>query len=203
MGTALSIDLVGKGWQVAMADIQPNADLQKMLGGGASHHHCDVADYDSQATCFEEVWNRYGRLDALCANAGIVDQSSIFIFDQRNSDKTPPKPNLLCTDVDYKGVVYGTQLAIHFMRKNKVPGGNIVATGSVAAVVPHESYPEYDGAKAAVVNFVRAVSRVLKVKENIRINVVLPGIVHTNIIPPAMVAAVSPEWWVFARSGFK
>jgi short-subunit dehydrogenase len=68
------------------------------------------------------------------------------------------------------------------MRKNKVPGGNIVATGSVAAVVPHESYPEYDGAKAAVcallpfivaveaesdisqvVNFVRAVSRVLKI----------------------------------------
>jgi NAD(P)-dependent dehydrogenase (short-subunit alcohol dehydrogenase family) len=31
-------------------------------------------------------------------------------------------------------------------------------------------------------------------KENIRINAVLPGIVHTNIIPPEMVAAVSPEW---------
>lgn len=67
-----------------------------------------------------------------------------------NVGRIPPKPNLLCTDVDYKGVVYGTQLAIHFMRKNKVPGGKIVATGSVAAIVPHESYPEYDGAKAAV-----------------------------------------------------
>lgn len=102
---------------------------------------------------------------------GIDTVSSIFIFDHRNSDKydsdlrklrvvilleadmtvrIPPKPNMLCTDIDYKGVVYGTQLAIHFMRKNKVPGGNIVATASVAAVVPHESYPEYDGAKAAV-----------------------------------------------------
>jgi NADP-dependent 3-hydroxy acid dehydrogenase YdfG len=57
---------------------------------------------------------------------------------------------LLCTDVDYKGVVYGTQLAIHFMRKNRTPGGKIVVTASVAGVVPHESYPEYDGAKAAV-----------------------------------------------------
>ena len=92
--------------------------------------------------------------------------------------RIPPEPDLLCTDVDYKGVVYGTQLAIHFMRKNKVPGGKVVATGSVAAVVPHESYPEYDGAKAAVrcvemsvgshadiakvVNFVRATARVLK-----------------------------------------
>lgn len=64
--------------------------------------------------------------------------------------RIPPKPNLLCTDVDYKGVVYGTQLAIHFMRKNKTPGGSIIATASLAAIHPHETYPEYDGAKAAV-----------------------------------------------------
>lgn len=67
-----------------------------------------------------------------------------------DSYRIPPKPDLLCTDVDYKGVVYGTQLAIHFMRKNKTPGGSIVATASIAAVHPHETYPEYDGAKAAV-----------------------------------------------------
>ena len=74
MGTALSVDLVSKGWQVAMADIQPNAELQQKLGDNASYHHCDVADYDSQATCFQAVWDKYGRLDALCANAGIVDK---------------------------------------------------------------------------------------------------------------------------------
>lgn len=79
------------------------------------------------------------------------------------------------------------------MRKNEIPGGKIVATASVAAIVPHESYPEYDGAKAAVVNFVRATARVLKhvsnfktrsefygcltirKKENITINTVCPG----------------------------
>jgi NAD(P)-dependent dehydrogenase (short-subunit alcohol dehydrogenase family) len=64
------------------------------------------------------------------------------------------------------------------MRKNKLPGGKIVATASAAAIVPHETYvqsslrpagylpasryPEYDGAKAAVVNFVRATARILK-----------------------------------------
>jgi NAD(P)-dependent dehydrogenase (short-subunit alcohol dehydrogenase family) len=75
--------------------------------------------------------------------------------------RIPPKPDLSTTDVDFKGVVYGTQLAIHFMRKNRVPGGKIVATASVAAIVPHETYPEYAGAKAAVVNFVRATARIL------------------------------------------
>ncbi|KAF2492232.1 NAD(P)-binding protein [Lophium mytilinum] len=172
MGQGLSRDLVSKGWRVAMADIQPNAELSKELGEGAEFFETNVADYDSQARTFQAVFDKYGRIDALCANAGIVDRSSIYIFDYRGSDKIPPAPNTLCTDVDYKGVVYGTQLAIHFMRKNKVPGGKIVTT---------------------VLNFVRATSRVLKIKENITTNAVLPGIVHTNIIPQAMVDAVSPE----------
>lgn len=55
--------------------------------------------------------------------------------------------------------MYGTQLAIHFMRKNATPGGSIVATGSIAAVHPHETYPEYDGAKAAVRPLLRIISR--------------------------------------------
>jgi hypothetical protein len=107
--------------------------------------------------------------------------------------RIPPPPNLVCTDVDWKGVVYGTQLAVHFMRKNKTPGGNIICTVSAAALYPHETYPEYDGAKAAVLNFIHATGRLLKAKENIKIGGVLPGIVQTNIIPPEMIAAVAPD----------
>ena len=81
--------------------------------------------------------------------------------------RIPPAPNLLCTDIDYKGVIYGTQLAIHFMRKNATPGGKIVATASVAGIYPHETYPEYNGAKAAVINFVRGVAPVLKLVSSI------------------------------------
>jgi NAD(P)-dependent dehydrogenase (short-subunit alcohol dehydrogenase family) len=66
------------------------------------------------------------------------------------TDRIPPKPDLLCTDVDYKGVVYGTQLAVHFMRKNKNPGGKIVATISAAALYPHETYPgQYPNTRAS------------------------------------------------------
>src|SRR6201995_2215031 len=79
------------------------------------------------------------------------------------------------------------------MRKNKTPGGHIVCTCSAAALYPHETYPEYDGAKAAVLNFIHATGRLLLAKENIKIGGVLPGIVATNIIPPEMVAAVSSD----------
>ncbi|KAF2659221.1 15-hydroxyprostaglandin dehydrogenase [Lophiostoma macrostomum CBS 122681] len=174
MGMAIVRSLVKRGWKVAIADINENEEFAAELGEESMFCKCNVADYDSQASMFQAVYEKYGRLDALCANAGIVDKSSIFIFEHRGSDKIPPKPDLLCTDVDYKGVVYGTQLAIFFMRKNATPGG-------------------YDGAKAAVVNFVRGTARVLKNKENISINAVCPGIVHTSIIPQEMVDAVSPE----------
>lgn len=90
MGEALTEDLVSKGWQVAMADIKQNTDLASKLGASASFHHCDVADYDSQAGAFQEIWDKYGRLDALCANAGIVDKSSIYIFGHRGSDMYVP-----------------------------------------------------------------------------------------------------------------
>ncbi len=154
-----------------------------------------MASYDSQAKAFAAVWEKWGRIDALLANAGIVDRSSVFILKHRQAAVTevPPEPNLLCTDVDYKGVIYGTQLCIHFMRHNEPAGGKIVATASNAAIHPHRSYPEYNGAKAAVVNFIRSVAPILKDKEHIYINCVCPGIVATNIIPPEMVAAVSPE----------
>jgi NAD(P)-dependent dehydrogenase (short-subunit alcohol dehydrogenase family) len=48
------------------------------------------------------------------------------------------------------------------MRKNPIPGGKIAVTASVAGIYPHETYPEYNGAKAAVINFVRGISPILK-----------------------------------------
>lgn len=79
MGEAISRDLVSKGWLVAMCDINAKESLQKEFGDKASFHKTNVADYDSQAQAFQEVWNKYGRIDALCANAGIVDKECVLL----------------------------------------------------------------------------------------------------------------------------
>lgn len=167
------------------------------LGVNACFFQADVTSYDSQARVFSAVWGAWGRIDVLCANAGIVDKSSIYMLDRRDRavDDVPPAPDLKCTDADWKGVVYGIQLATHFMRQNRPkPGGRIIATGSVGAIFPHRTFPEYCGAKAAVVQLVRGIAPILKEKDNITINVVHPGIVDTPIVPPEMIAAVSREW---------
>ncbi len=198
MGKALATHFSKEGWRLALFDVSVKGgeELAKELGPSTFFVQCDVSSYDSQAKAFLAVWKKWGRIDALLANAGIVERSSIFAFRYRGNavEDVPPEPNLACTDIDYKGVLYGTQLAIHFMRHNPgKAGGKIVVTASNAGIHPHPSYPEYNGAKAAVVQFVRGAGELLKIKENICINCVCPGIVHTNIIPPEMVAAVSAE----------
>ncbi|CAK7200434.1 hypothetical protein SEUCBS139899_003129 [Sporothrix eucalyptigena] len=189
MGEGFTLDLISKGWQVAMVDVKANPELQAKVGNNASFYTGDVSDYDSQAKCFQAAWDKYHRLDLVCLNAGIIDRSPLYILQYRDSPTIPPKPDLKCTDVNVKGVYYGTQLAIHFMRKNAVKGGNIVVTASASSLYPHECYVEYSGSKAAVWNFVRATARVLKNKENIRINCIRPGFVPTSLAPPGMIDA--------------
>ena len=65
-------------------------------------------------------------------------------------NRIPPKPDINSTETCWHGLLYGTQLAVHFMRQNPTPGGCIVATGSSVGIHPIEAMPEYCGAKAAV-----------------------------------------------------
>jgi NAD(P)-dependent dehydrogenase (short-subunit alcohol dehydrogenase family) len=174
-------------------------ELVKSLGDNALFFQTNLEDYQSQVAMYKGVYKAWGRIDALCANAGIVDKSSVYILNWRNkdADEVPPEPDMSCTDINYKGVVYGTVLATHLMRHNKPnPGGKIVITGSIGGLFPHRGFPEYCGTKGAVITFTRTMAPMLKQKDNIVINCILPGVVNTPIIPPEMVAAVSPEWYV-------
>lgn len=88
MGEALATHYISKGWRVACFDLQrgPGEALAASLGHNAKFWEVDVSDYDSQARAFQGVFDRWGRIDALLANAGIVDRSSIYILDYRGSD---------------------------------------------------------------------------------------------------------------------
>ncbi|KAL2441902.1 Short-chain dehydrogenase/reductase prx6 [Exophiala dermatitidis] len=196
MGKALATDLVSKGWNVACVDINSEAGqaVAAALGNQAIFIKCRVDDYDEQAQAFTKTFEKWGRLDAACLNAGYVDRTSIFQLKAKTSDGVPPKPDLSCTDVCWKAVVYGTMLAVHFMRKNATPGGQIVATSSAWGHYGCPTAPEYSGAKAAVIEFCRAAAPVLKMRDNITINAVLPGLVRTGVTLPAMLDSYTPEY---------
>jgi NAD(P)-dependent dehydrogenase (short-subunit alcohol dehydrogenase family) len=165
-------------------------------GATAAFYACDVGSYASQAKVFQAVWEKWGRLDALIANAGGVDRGSIYNFARRDAAVTdlPAEPDLTCTDVDFKGVIYGTTLATHFMRHNAPrKGGKIVVTGSMIGVHPCGTFPEYSSAKAGVHHFVRVMAPLLKLKEDITINCVMPGAVDTPAMPDFSTAFLYPQ----------
>lgn len=200
MGIDLAKHLHSKGWKVAI--VGRNKEAGNRIASeindpkNARFFQADVASYDSQASMFLSVWQAWGRIDLLLANAGIVDSSSIYIYSHRGKsvEDVPPVPDLSCTDINYKGVVYGTQLATHFMRHNQPQaGGKIIVNASIGGIFPHRAFPEYCGTKAGVIQFVRGVAPLLKAKENILINTVLPGAVATPIVPQGMIDAISEE----------
>lgn len=154
---------------------------------------CDVASYASQANLLKTAWAKWNRLDAFIANAGIVDRGSVYNLARKgggnpsssSADDVPPEPDLSCTDIDVKGVIYGTVLAVHYMRHNSpayARGGRIVVTGSIASLWPMPFIPEYSAAKAAAMQWARTVAPVLAL-EGITINTVLPNGYDTSIMP--------------------
>ncbi|KAL2817670.1 hypothetical protein BDW59DRAFT_175395 [Aspergillus cavernicola] len=200
MGKELAEHLISKDWLVACCDINPRTGqiVTSSLGKNATFFHLDVCDYDSQAKVFSQVWQKWHRLDALLAHAGHGDRSSIYILDRRGEPEVPPKPALQSLKACYEGCLYGVQLAIHFMRINQVPRGGgggwgIVATSSIASVHPHQTFPEYCGAKAAINQFVRTAAPILRLKDNITLNAILPGIVPTGAVPQASLDVTNPE----------
>lgn len=135
---------------------------------------------------FKKVWAKFGRLDLLIANAGSVDSGSWYNFRQRGVDvnDVPPEPDTGCTDAHFKGVMYGTMLATHFMRHNSpTPGGKIIATTSMLGVHPCPTFPEYGSAEAGINHWVRGNAPLLMSKENITINAVMMGPAITPVMP--------------------
>jgi NAD(P)-dependent dehydrogenase (short-subunit alcohol dehydrogenase family) len=188
IGAALRELLIKNGWLVVGLDISSShgEKISEQARDSFTFMQCDVTDYEQLAKAFAATFAKFGRVDAFCCNAGIIDQSSVYIYKYRGKSEIPPKPDTSCTDVCYKALIYGTQLSIHFMRQNPVPGGFIVATSSMVGYHPVASFPEYCGAKSAVNAFVVSAAPVLKSKENIAINAVLPGVVPSQFIGPEM-----------------
>ncbi|KAK3329222.1 hypothetical protein B0H66DRAFT_540459 [Apodospora peruviana] len=201
IGKALATRLVEKNWRVALLDINEEAgtELASTLGPSTIFLRTDVSSYQSQSLAFSTVFFTFGRIDALCANAGIVDRSSLYLLSHKPTSTVtdiPPSPDLTATDIDLKGVIYGVYLATHFMRFNPTSSSStgfqkkIIATSSIAGSVPHPALPEYSAAKAGVVGFVRAVAPVLRQKEKIAFSAVCPGLAATAVLPGFVCDAV-------------
>ncbi len=140
------------------------ADVQALdLAGGF-----DVSD--------AHAWETVGAVELACLNAGVITGEQDV---SRLSDDAYRRT--LGANLD--GVVFGVRRLASVME----PGSTIVATASLAGLVPSPEDPIYTLTKHAVIGFVRSVAPQLE-ERGIRINAVAPGFVETPLIDTARFA---------------
>jgi NAD(P)-dependent dehydrogenase (short-subunit alcohol dehydrogenase family) len=122
----------------------------------------DVAD--------PRAWETVGAVELACLNAGVTTGLSDLL---EVSDEAYRR--IVGANVD--GVVHGVRRLARVME----PGSSIVATASLAGLVPAPQDPLYTLTKHAVVGFVRSVAPQLEAR-GIRINAVAPGFVDTPLL---------------------
>lgn len=159
------------GYSVAAVDIQGElvakvAEDMRAAGYDAIAYACDVSDYEACAEVVSDVETRYGRIDALYNNAGILgDRDGILGFDH-NAVKDAFEVNVF-------GSLNMIQLVSRVMDRLKIEGA-IVNTTSVNAEIGTWDPIGYIGSKGAMKSITQAAAFHLGAQK-IRVNAVSPG----------------------------
>jgi NAD(P)-dependent dehydrogenase (short-subunit alcohol dehydrogenase family) len=141
-------------------------------GGEAMPLIADISQPDQMQQAVEQLTNQWGRLDIVFANAGINGVwASIEELDPQEWDKT--------INVNLKGTFLTVKYAVPYLKKQ---GGSVVITSSVngTRIFSNSGATAYSCTKAAQVAFTKMVALELA-KHRIRVNVVCPGAIDTNI----------------------
>jgi len=173
VGAAVARWLGKEGCRVALA-ARSAAPLQEVardveaLGGEALPLAADVSDPESCRRVVSQALARWGRLDGLVNNAGMLEPVS------RIADADPAawRYNI---EVNLLGPFYFVRAAIAELRKSR---GRIVNVSTGAATQPLEIWSAYCASKAGLTHF----TRVLALEERSVTSVaVRPGVVDTRM----------------------
>jgi short-subunit dehydrogenase len=177
IGRALVTQLAESGATVYAADRNKAGldDLVAALGDArVTVMVTDVTDPAAIAAVIERAVSERGRLDLMFNNAGIVVGGDFAEMTDAAWQKI--------VDINFWGVVHGTQLAYAQMRLQG--GGHIVNTASSAGVMPVARSVAYTATKHAVVGLSTSL-RAEAAQYGIRVSVALPGLVDTGIFDSA------------------
>jgi cyclopentanol dehydrogenase len=180
-GAAEAETFAREGARVVFGDIRDDEGRKveaaiRAAGGEATYVHLDVTSEADWTQAVATATGRYGRLDILINNAGIV------IPRVPIEDRTAAEWDRVMA-VNAKGVFLGTKHAIPAMRR--AGGGSIVNISSVAGIGQslHQE-PAYAASKGAIRIFTK-VTASQHARDKIRCNSVHPGPVDTEMFHSA------------------
>jgi NAD(P)-dependent dehydrogenase (short-subunit alcohol dehydrogenase family) len=145
------------------------------LGGQALAVQADVAQEDSVLALFAAVDAAWGRLDALVNNAGVVDVAS------RVDAMTVARLRRMFDTNVLGSFVCAREAVLRMSTRHGGRGGSIVNISSAASRLGSPGqYVDYAASKGAIDTFTVGLAKEVA-GEGIRVNVVRPGIIDTEI----------------------
>lgn len=176
IGSAISRRLAGEGAFVFVAD--SNEGAAKKVADALGDEGCaaqplvfDLLDPCSSAAAVKQVIDTRGRLDVLINNAGVNRRGDLLSLTAEDWD--------LSFAVNVDSLFHLCRAVLPHMIT--AGGGAIVNTASQWGLYPAPAHIAYNVSKAAVVAFTKNLARDYA-PNNIRVNAVAPGEVHTPML---------------------
>jgi 3-oxoacyl-[acyl-carrier protein] reductase len=139
------------------------------LGSRALALAADVRDAGQMQQLMATVRDRFGGLDVLVNNAGILKDRTI--------RKMTPEDWDGVIDTNLTGVFHSCKFGGEILRD----GGRIISIASVAGLVGFPGQANYAAAKAGVIGMTRSLAKEFA-RRKITVNAIAPGIVETSMM---------------------
>jgi 3-oxoacyl-[acyl-carrier protein] reductase len=176
IGRATALKFAAEGAKVAVCDINPPAiedTVSAILeaGGEAAGFIIDVTDKATIARMVTGVMARWGRIDTLVNNAGIVQDAQFKKMTDEQFERV--------IDVNLKGVYHCTKAVVDIMLEQN--SGVILNASSIVGLYGNFGQTNYAATKFGVIGMVKTWARELG-RKGIRANAICPGFIETPIL---------------------
>jgi 3-oxoacyl-[acyl-carrier protein] reductase len=203
IGAAIAARFAAEGARVIVNDLAPATAQAGAERSGGSALAADVSDPAAVADMFRELAGLTDRLDILVNNAGISgiegDNDAPERIRRRaealaRGEQPPAEEGQgICAVADAQwermlavhmgGTFYCSREAVRLMRAQGVQAGSIINMGSIMGTSGRAGGVAYSAAKAGILGLTRALAHELA-PENIRVNAIAPGWIHTDMTAP-------------------
>ncbi len=182
IGRATALRFAEEGARVVIGDVDEEAGRRTAaeLGDETLFYRVDVTDRQAVQEWVDEVVARFGRIDVLINNAGILRDNLLVKFkDGRVVKQMPEEEFDLVVAVNLKGVFNCAQAVVPHMIRGG--GGVILNASSVVGLDGNFGQTNYVATKAGVIGMTKVWARELG-RYNIRVNAVAPGFTLTAMV---------------------
>jgi NADP+-dependent farnesol dehydrogenase len=177
IGEAIVRDLAANG--MVVIGLARRVEMIPKIDDKVTAIKCDVADQESIKAAFGEIEKKFGKVHVLVNNAGVANYVSVL----GEGEEITQKLNDVI-DINLKGLIQCTRLAVKLMRKSEEHGMVINVSSIMDSIIP---YPNFSGVYPATKHAVKAFTEIVRQElvvlgcEKVKVCNISPGVVKTNI----------------------